>query len=149
MKIVTLCLGCVVAAAGAVSLTAQDKPNLSGAWIGVDSQQQIRELTIKQNGSTLALEGRPDVISVTYTLDGSETKMSLPNGKYVVGKAAWAGTTLVVTIHDPETKQDIRKQTWAIDRDGQLVIVTEIVGPAAARRDGKPGTPVKEVFKRR
>ena len=148
MKIVTLRLGCVVAAVGAVGLAVQDKPNLSGAWISVD-QPQIRELTIKQNASTLSLEGRPDVISVTYNFDGSETRMSLPNGKYVLGKAAWAGNTLVVTIHDPETKQDIRKQTWAIDRDGQLVIVTEIVGPAAARRDGKPEVPVKETFKRR
>jgi len=149
MKFVTLCLGFVVAAASAFGLSAQDKPNLSGAWISVDPQQHVRELTIKHNGPTLTLEGRPDVISASYTLDGSETTISLPDGKHVIGKAAWAGNALVVTIHDPETKQDIRRQTWVIDRDGQLVITTEIVGPAATRRDGKPEAAVKEVFKRR
>lgn len=148
MKTAFLCLGLVVAAVGG-GLAAQDRPNLSGAWVSVDPQQHIRELTIKHDGSTLALEGRPDVISVSYTIGGSETKMSLPNGKYVLAKAAWAGNTLVVTIHDPETKQDIRRQTWAIDRDQQLVIVTEFVGSAATTRDGKSQAPVKEVFKRR
>jgi hypothetical protein len=148
MKTVFLCLGLVVAAVGG-GLAAQDRPNLSGAWVSVDPQQHIRELTIKHDGSTLALEGRPDVISVTYTIGGSETKMSLPNGKYVLSKAAWAGNTLVLTVHDPETKQDIRRQTWAIDRDQQLVIVTEFVGSAATTRDGKPQAPVKEIFKRR
>ena len=149
MKIVVLCLGLTVAAVGAVGLTAQERPNLSGAWGSVDPQQHIRELTIKHDGSTLAVEGQPDVISVTYTIGGSESKMNLPNGKHVLAKAAWAGNTLVLTIHDPETKQDIRRQTWAIDRDEQLVIVTEFVGSAATTRDGKPQAPVKEVFKRR
>ena len=149
MKIVTLCLGFVVGAVAAVGLAAQEKPNLSGAWISVDPQQHIRELTIKHDGPTLTLEGRPDVISMTYTLDGPETKMSLPDGKSVLAKAAWAGPTLVLTYHDPETNQDIRRQTWTIDREDQLVIVTEFVGPSATRRDGKPQVPVKEVFKRR
>ena len=57
-------------------------------------------------------------------------------------KATWKGNTLVVTVHDSETKQDVRRQTWAIDSDGQLVIGTEFLG-------GKPRTPDKEVFKRR
>lgn len=149
MKVVNQCLGLVIAAAGVVGMAVQDRPNLSGTWVSVDPQQHIRELTIKHDGSTLTLEGRPDVISVSYTIGGSETKMSLPNGKYVLAKAAWAGNTLVLTIHDPETKQDIRRQTWAIDRDQQLVIVTEFVGSAATTRDGKPQATVKEVFKRR
>jgi hypothetical protein len=149
MKIMTLCLGIVVAATGAVGFAAQERPNLSGAWVSVDPRPPVRELTIKQNGSTLALEGRPDVVSMTYPLDGSQTKMSLPDGTYVLSKAAWAGDTLVVTIHDPKTQQDIRRQTWTIDRQQQLVIVTEFVGPAAATRDGKPRPPIKEVFKRR
>jgi len=149
MKTVLLYLGLVIAAAGIVGVAAQDKPNLSGAWVSVDPQQHIRELTIKHDGSTLALEGRPDVISVRYIIGGSETKMNLPNGKYVLAKAAWDGNTLVLTIHDPEINQDIRRQTWTIDRDQQLVIVTEFVGSAATTRDGKSQAPVKEVFKRR
>jgi hypothetical protein len=141
MKFVTLCLVLVVAAFGAVGLAAQGKPNFSGTWIG-GPQQGIRELTIKHDGSTLSLEGRPDVTKRTFTLDGSETEMSAPDGKPLLAKAVWEGNTLVVTIHFPELKQDIRRQTWVIDADGQLVIETEFLG-------GKPQTPLKEVFKRR
>lgn len=142
MKFVTLRLVLVVAAFGAVGLAAQDKPNFSGTWIGVGPQQDIRELTIKHDGSTLSLEGLPDVTKRTFKLDGSETEMSAPDGKPLLAKAAWEGNKLVVTIHFPELKQDIRRLTWVIDADGQLVIETEFLG-------GKPEAPLKEVFKRR
>jgi hypothetical protein len=142
MKFVTQCLVFIVAAFGAVGLAAQGRPNFSGTWIGVGPQQGIRELTIKHDGSTLSLEGQPDVTKRTFKLDGSETEMSAPDGKPLLAKAAWEGTTLVVTIHFPEIQQDIRRQTWAIDADGQLVIETEFLG-------GKPQAPTKEVFKRR
>jgi len=142
MKFVTLCLVFVVAAFGAVGLAAQGKPNFSGTWIGVGPQQGIRELTIEHDGSTLSLEGQPDVTKRTFKLDGSETEMSAPDGKPLLAKAVWEGNTLVVAIHFPELKQDIRRQTWVIDADGQLVIETEFLG-------GKPEAPLKEVFKRR
>ena len=142
MKFVTLCLALVVAAFGAVGLAAQDRPNFSGTWIGVGPQQEIRELTVKHDGSTLSFEGQPDVTKRTFKLDGSETEMSAPDGKPLLAKAVWEGKTLVVTIHFPELKQDIRRLTWAIDADGQLVIVTEFLG-------GKPEEPIKAVYKRR
>jgi hypothetical protein len=142
MKFVTLRLVLVVAAFGAVGLAAQDRPNFSGTWIGVEPQQGIRELTIKHDDSTLSLEGQPDVTKRTFKLDGSETEMSAPDGKPLLAKAVWEGRTLVVTIHFPELKQDIRRLTWMIDADGQLVMETEFLG-------GKPQAPVKEVFKRR
>jgi hypothetical protein len=142
MKFATLCLVLVVSAFGAVGLAAQDRPNFSGTWIGVVPQQGIRELTIKQDGSTLSLEGQPDMTKRTFKLDGSETEMSAPDGKPLLAKAAWEGNTLVVTIHFPELKQDIRRLTWVIDADGQLVMETAFVG-------GKPEAPVKQVFKRR
>ena len=142
MKFVTLCLALVVAAFGAVGLAAQDRPNFSGTWIGVGPQQGIRELTIKQDGSTLSLEGQPDVTKRTFKLDGSETEMSAPDGKPLLARAAWEGKTLVVTIHFPELKQDIRRLTWVIDADGQLVMETAFLG-------GKPQAPAKEIFKRR
>jgi hypothetical protein len=142
MKFVTLCLVVVAAAFGAVGLAAQAKPNFSGTWIGVAPQQEIRELTIKQDGSTLSIEGQPDVTKRTFKLDGSEIEMSAPDGKPLIAKAVWEGNTLVVTIHFPELKQDIRRVTWAIDADGQLVMETEFIG-------GKPEAPTKEVFKRR
>ena len=141
MKFVTLCLVLVVAAAGAVGLAAQDRPNLSGSWISVGPQKETRELSVKHDDSTLSLDGGPDY-KATFRLDGSETKMSAPDGKSLLVKATWKGNTLVVTVHDSETKQDVRRQTWAIDSDGQLVIGTEFLG-------GKPRTPDKEVFKRR
>jgi hypothetical protein len=142
MKLVTLCLVFVVAAFGAVGLAAQGRPNFSGTWIGVGPQQGIRELTIKHDESTLSFEGQPDVTKRTFKLDGSETKMSGPDGKPLLAKAVWEGNRLVVTIHFPEINQDIRRQTWAIDADGQLVLETEFLG-------GKPQAPSKEVFKRR
>ena len=142
MKSVTLCLAVVVAVFGAVGLGAQDKPNFSGTWIVVGPEHGIRELTIKQDGSMLSLEGQPDVAKATFKLDGSETEMSAPDGKPLLARAAWDGNTLVVTIYFPEIKQDIRRLTWVIDAGGQLVMETAFLG-------GKPEPPVKQVFKRR
>ena len=145
MKFLTLRLVFVVAAFGAVGSAAQDRPNFSGTWIAVGPQQAIRELTIKHEGSTLSLEGQwgqPDVTKHTFKLDGSETEMSAPDGKPLLARAAWEGNTLVVTIHFPELKQDIRRLTWVIDADGQLVMETAFLG-------GKPEAPVKQVFRRR
>jgi hypothetical protein len=142
MKFVTLCLVVVVAAFGAVGFAAQDRPNFSGTWIVVGPERGIRELTIKHDDSTLSFEGQPDVTRHTFKLDGSETEMSAPDGKPLLARAAWQGKTLVVTIHFPELKQDIRRVTWAIDADGQLVMETEMLG-------GKPEAPTKQVFKRR
>jgi hypothetical protein len=68
--------------------------------------------------------------------------MSAPDVKPLLARAAWEGKTLFVTIHFPELKQDIRRVTWVIDADGQLVMETEFLG-------GKPQAPSKQVFKRR
>ncbi len=141
MKLMTLSLVLLVAALGAAGLAAQEKPNFSGTWIGVGPQPEIRELTIKQDSSTLSLEGEPGVAKRTFKLDGTSTEMSAPDGKPLLAKAAWVGNTLVVTIYFPEIKQDIRRLTWVIDADGQLVMETAFLG-------GKPQAPVKQVFKR-
>ena len=142
MRFVTLCLVSVVAAFGVVGLAAQDRPNFSGTWIVVGPDQGIRELTIKHDDSTLSLEGQPDVAKRTFKLDGSETEMSAPDGKPLLARAVWEANTLVVTVHFPEIKQDIRRLTWVIDADGQLVMETAFLG-------GKPEAPTKQVFKRR
>jgi len=141
MKFVALYLALAVAALGALGLAAQEKPNFSGTWIGIGPQPEIRELTIKQDSSTLSLEGEPGFATRTFKLDGTATEMSAPDGKPLLTKAAWEGNTLVVTIYFPELKQDIRRLTWGIDADGQLVMETAFLG-------GKPQTPVKQVFKR-
>lgn len=141
MKIGTLCLGFVVAAFAAVGVAAQGRPNFSGTWVVVGPEQGIQELSIKHDASTFSLEGKPDVAKRTFKLDGSETEMSAPDGKPLLAKAAWEGNTLVMTIYFPELKQDIRRVTWAIDADGQLVMETSYSG-------GKPQAPTKQVFKR-
>jgi hypothetical protein len=143
MRSVTLSPVLVDAAFGAVGLAAEgSRPDFSGTWIGVGPQQEMRELTIKHDGSTLSFEGQPDVTKRTFTLDGSETEMSAPDGKPLLAKAVWEGNTLVMTIHLPELKQDIRRVTWVIDADGQLVLETEFLG-------GKPQALLKQVFTRR
>lgn len=142
MKFATGCLVFVVAAFGVVGLAAQGRPDLSGTWIAVSFQQDTRELTIKHDDSTLSVEGYPDFRKHTFKLDGSETKMSAPDGKPLLGKAVWQGNTLALTIHFPETKEDIRRVTFALNAGGELVSRTEFLG-------GKPREPLKEVFKRR
>jgi hypothetical protein len=142
MKFLTPRLVLVIAALGAIGLAAQGRPNLSGTWIAAGPQQHIRELTIKQDDSTLSWEGQPDVPKQTLKLDGSETTMSAPDGKPLLAKTVWEGNTLVVTVYFPEIKQDIRRVTWAVDPDGQLVLETAYLG-------GKPEAPTKQVFKRR
>jgi hypothetical protein len=145
VKFLTLGFVIVVAAVGAARPSAQAKPNLSGAWIGIDPQQGVRELTIKQDESTFTFDGQPSVTRQTFTLNGSESKMSGPDGKPLLATAVWKGDTLVVTVHEPALKQDIRRVTWALEGDGQLVIVTEILGPIKGERPA----PLKNVFKRR
>ena len=54
MKVVTPCLVVALTVVGAVGLAAQDRPNLSGAWIGVGPEKDARALSIKQDDSTLS-----------------------------------------------------------------------------------------------
>lgn len=147
MRLAALSVVLVTATFGAVELAAQAKPNLSGVWVSVGGQEPVRELNVKHDGATLVFDGGPDY-KATLNLDGSETKVIAPDGKPLLAKAVWTGTTLVVTLYMPEIKQDIRRQTWTIDGAGQLVVVTEVLGPAATI-GGKPQTPTKEIFKRR
>jgi hypothetical protein len=147
MRFAAVCLAVVAAAFAAVDLTAQAKPNFSGVWIGVGAQKPVRELNVKHDDSTLSFDGGPDY-KATLRLDGGETKIIAPDGKPLLAKAAWTGNTLVVTLYMPEIKQDIRRQTWALDGAGQLVVVTEVLGPAAAS-GGTPQAATKEIFRRR
>jgi hypothetical protein len=143
MKFVTVCFVLLVAAFGAVGLAGQgSRPNFSGTWIAAAPEQGNRQLTIKHQDSTLSIETQPEGTKHTLTLDGSETEMNAPDGKPLRVKAVWHGNALVVTVRSSELKQDIRRQTWMLDADGQLVMETEFLG-------GKPQPPVKTVFKRR
>jgi hypothetical protein len=140
MKYVTQCLVSVIAAFVGVALFAQSRPNLSGRWIGVGSQD-VREVTITQDDSTLSIEGEPNVPKHTFKLDGSQTEFSAPNGKPLLATAVWEGNKLIVTVHFPEIKKDIRRVSWVIDDEGQLVMETAFL-------EGKPEPPTRQVFKR-
>lgn len=126
MKVVTLCLVFVPAAVGAVGWAAQDRPNPSGTWIGVGPQHETRKLSVKQDDSTLSLDGGPDY-RATFRLDGSETKMSAPDGKSLLVKAAWNGNTLVVTVRDPEMMQEIRRQTCSGGKGRSATVIAGTV----------------------
>ena len=117
MRFAALCLIFVAATASVCELAAQAKPNFSGVWVAVEAQKPPRELNVKHDGSTLAFDGGPDY-KATLNLDGSEAKIIAPDGKPLLAKVGWTGNTLVVTLYMPEIKQDIRRQTWAIDGAG-------------------------------
>ena len=139
MRLVTLCLAFVVAGVCAAGLAAQARPNFSGVWVSADGSQTTQTLTVKQDGSTLTTVDSLN-FKLTVNLDGSETTFPAPDGKPLLAKMAWKGNALVVTIHFPEVKQDIRRMTWTLDATGQLTIEQEFLG-------GKPRLD-KDVFKR-
>jgi hypothetical protein len=139
MRLVTLCFAFVVAGVSAAGLGPQARPNFSGVWVSTDASQATQNLTVKQDDSTLTIVDSLNS-KLALNLDGSETTFPAPDGKPLVAKMAWKGNALVVTIHFPEVKQDIRRLTWTLDGTGQLTIETEFLG-------GKPRLS-KEVFKR-
>ena len=142
MRLVTLCLAFVVAGVGSAGLLAQNRPDFSGAWASASGV-----LAVKHDAKALTFKYEP-FSEVVVNMDGSQTTMPLPDGNALLVKAAWQGSTLVVTYHSPLVGQDIRRQTWAMAGDGQLGIETEFLGPPAGR-GLKPTPPLKEVFKRR
>jgi hypothetical protein len=143
MRFVTPCVVFVAAAFAAVGLAAQAKPNLSGVWVNLDPQKPLKELSVKQDGSTLTWDGE-GTSKTTINLDGSETKMVAPDGKDLPVKAGWEGNTLVVNVYAADNaSQSIRRLTWTLDSDGRLVIET-----ALTLYNGKVEA-TKEIFKRR
>jgi hypothetical protein len=150
MKLVTLCFVSLLTVLSGVGLVAQNRPNFSGVWVDVATNSLV--LTVKHDGTSLTYKVDP-FSEVTFNMDGSQTPMPLPDGNVILVKGAWEGSRLVVTYYLPEVKQDIRRQTWT-SGDGQLVIVTEFVGPpppptGRGEKPIKPTPPTKEVFKRR
>ena len=145
MKLVTLCFAFVVTGVGAAGLVAQNRPDFSGAW--VDSSTS-GVLTVKHDEKALTFKYEP-FSEVVVNMDGSQTGMPLPDGNVLLVKAAWQGSRLVVTYYLPEAKQDIRRQTWQLAGDGQLVIETEFFAPVMGGPGLKQSPPTKDVFRRR
>jgi hypothetical protein len=140
MRLVTLCLAFVVAGVGAAGLPAQARPNFSGVWVSADGQERPT-LTVKQDESTMTWNSLNTKVTVTLNLDGSETTYPGPDGKPLVAKMVWKENALMVTIHLPEFKLDIRHMAWTLDATEQLTIEQEFLGAGKPRLD-------KQVFKR-
>lgn len=106
------------------------------------------EFTAKQDATTLMImqmQGGQEVTQ-TYKLDGSESKNTVGGRggpQEQVSKAAWDGSTLVITTQLNFGGNTVEQKRMLSMEGGNLVI--ETVQPG---RDGGPGTPTKLVYKK-
>ncbi len=172
MKRFTAFVTAAVLVLGTASAFAQAKPNFAGKWVAEAAAAPApapggggpagagmgrgggrggglgAELTITQDATTLKLDyvggGRnPGPVSLTYKLDGSESKNAGMGGMEQVAKAAWEGEKLVVTTALMMGGNAVeQKRTFSLE-GGNLVV--ETVQPG---REGGPGTPVRMVYKK-
>ena len=145
-------------------LFAQAKPSFAGKWTRDAASAPAppaggggggrggggglgMDLTITQDASTLTIEymgggQAPAPVKLVYKLDGSESKnMMMGRGGPAeqVSKAAWAGSTLVITTTTANGEQ---KRVFAME-GGNMTVETTAPG-----RDGGPGTPMKVTYKK-
>jgi hypothetical protein len=170
MKRLTAFVTAAVLVLGTASAFAQAKPNFAGKWTlepaaapaapagapagggggrgGGRGGGLGNELTITQDATTLKLDyvggGRnPGPVSLSYKLDGSESKNTNAAGMEQVAKAVWEGDKLVVTTQIMMAGAAVeQKRTFSLE-GGNLVV--EQVQPG---REGGPGTPVRMVYKK-
>ena len=132
---------------------AQDKPNFAGSWtLVVDPNAPApgrggggglgQAATLTQDAKTLTITRTTQngEVKLVFNLDGSESKnMMMGRGGQTeqVSKAAWEGTTLVVTTNYMmgETAAT-RTQKFSLDASGLLVVATTSPG----RGGGEPTT---------
>ena len=128
---ITQCVGLILSAAGlAAILSAQTRPNFSGAWtlesstpsgkIVVSSSQ-----VVKHDGNTLSVgQSEGGHHSSTYILDGKSHETMIGPVKSV-SKAWWEGDKLVIDRADtfPTGVSRSTKQVWSLEPSGKLVIV--------------------------
>ena len=110
-------------------VSAQQKPNFSGTWVGVSPAEVAgNQQTITQTPTSLTLrhgaEGDDHVI--LYKLDGSVSQHAIAShGAQILStaRAAWEGDRLVIdeATTYPDGRKVRRKLTLALDKDGQLV----------------------------
>jgi hypothetical protein len=117
----------------ALTPTPQAKPNFSGKWrllpepgaAPAPAPLVLRpDLTITQTADTFRTEepggmGGGSVVTITYKLDGSETRQTI-NRADVVTKAWWDGEALVTTVTGQTADW---KDTWTL-AGARLVIAT-------------------------
>jgi len=110
-------------------VSAQQKPNFSGTWVGVTPAEVAGDQqTVTHTATALTLrhaaEGDDHVI--VYKLDGSEGRNALPShGSEIVSiyRTNWDGDRLVINESTtyPDGRKVERKLTFGLDKDGQLV----------------------------
>jgi hypothetical protein len=169
MKRLTAVLTAAALVLGTASAFAQAKPNFAGKWVAEAAAPAAapggapgggggrgggrggglgQELTIVQDATTIKIDyvgtGRnPGPVSLTYKLDGSESKNTGMGGMEQVAKAVWEGEKLVVTTAINMGGNAVeQKRTFSLE-GGNLVV--ETVQPG---REGGPGTPTRLVYKK-
>lgn len=79
----------VFAVSLSLQVSAQSRPDFSGAWRG-----STGPLTIKQSASTLTVTKGSDTRN--YNLDGSESRWTNANGSQMTAHVRWVQSALVV-----------------------------------------------------
>jgi hypothetical protein len=169
MKRLTAFVTAAVFVLGTASAFAQAKPSFAGKWTlepapaaapagdpaaggggrgGGRGGGLGNELTITQDATTLKLDyvggGRnPGPVSLTYKLDGTESKNTNAAGMEQVAKAVWEGSKLVVTTQINMGGNAVEQKRTLSLEGGNLIV--EQVQPG---REGGPGTPVRMVYKK-
>jgi hypothetical protein len=130
MKKIALMMG-LVAMGFAIAVTAQERPDFSGAWESTPMRTQGTaslgsgwgpSITIVQDKDSLTVErlffSRGDLqppMKFLYSLDGSETRNRVMMGRGIqeqVSRTTWDGNRLVITtIHTFENPEDRRIMT--------------------------------------
>jgi hypothetical protein len=158
----TLVASALTIAFGAADLSAQAKPDFAGKWVlepaaaaapaagapagggrGGRGGGLGQALTVTQDATTLTLDytaggPTPTPVKLVYKLDGSPNSNSVPaRGEMVVqtSKAAWEGSTLVITTTTANGEQ---KRVFALDGGNLKVTTTNPGNPNFG--DGQPTT---------
>ena len=137
-----LVLAATFAAAVSFTVLGQERPNFSGRWVQISPAGGSAQL-VKHDATTLAIQHGSEGAdhSVSYKLDGSETRNTIPShGSQIVSVARteWIGSTVRITQSTayPDGRKLQSTQLWWVDQQGRLVV------ELAETMQGKPTTNV-------
>ena len=109
-------------------MVAAYNPNFSGRWIpvGVSSSPE-QPLTVQHTAASLVVENS------SVTGPASATHLLSPERQSPMTTALWRGSTLVVsypmgasTAAASGSGQDVKTESWSIDRTGHLRVTIEL-----------------------
>jgi len=154
MKVAKVSIIAAAVLAVATLANAQNKPDFSGTWVpdpateaggGGGGMGAVKQ-TVKQTADTLSVERivGENKVSLTYKLDGSETKNQVMAGRgsntvEAISTAKWEGATLVMSMKRPGPDGAIQEaiEKWSLAGD---TLTIERTGPGAGKRTFKKGT---------